>query len=292
MTSLLCFCAAITGALALAFFGRSVPLFVRRIGYIGVVSAVLLTAWLTPSYVLQKGLGRLAMPVGLIWISGFAGVWWTAHTGRRSVSLGLLGLWLAYSVAGNNLVGKSLLWSLESEFVSDSASAPSGLDAVFVLAGGTGRRADGTVQLGRAGDRLVTAARLYRGGDTRHLVYASPDGPRDQTAEAVEIWSLLGVPEEAVHRIRGPYNTRTEVAAFKALAQEQGWSRVGLVTSAWHLRRAMALVEGAEWAAIPYPADVRGRSWRPSFMGIIPSGTGFSRVHVAMWEYVGAALGR
>ncbi len=292
MTSLLWFSAAVTGALVLAFYGRSAPLVVRRVGYIAVLSAVLLTAWITPSFVLQKGLGRLAMPVGLIWMSGFVGVWWTAHTGRRRVSLGLLALWLAYSVAGNNLVGKSLLWSLETEFVSVSASSPGELDAIFVLAGGTGRRADGTVQLGRAGDRLVTAARLYRQGKTTQLVYASPDGARDQTAEAVEIWSLLGVPEEAVHRLRGPHNTRTEVHAFKALAREKGWSRVGLVTSAWHLRRAMALAARAEWDAVPYPADVRGRSWRPSFLGIIPSGTGFSRVHVAIWEYLGAMVGR
>ena len=170
--------------------------------------------------------------------------------------------------------------------------APEALDALFVLAGGTGRRSDGAVQLGRAGDRLFAAARMYHQGRTTKLVYASPDGPRDQTAEALEIWTLLGIPTSAVHRIRGPYNTRTEVKAFKALTQTEGWSQVGLMTSAWHLRRAMALAQSMDWPATPYPADVRGSSWQPSALTLIPSGTGFSRVHVAMWEYVGRAVGR
>jgi len=294
MTSLLCFSAAILGAFFLAFLARKSPRIVQRIGYAFVLCALIATVLLTSPLILQKGLGRLAMPAGIIWAVGLIGVWWAARTGRTSLAGGLLGLWLVYTLAGNNLVGKSLLWSLETEFVSRTGEGEqeSTLEALFVLAGGTGRRPDGVVQLGRAGDRLMTAARLYRSGKTAHLVYASPNGVRDQTAEAVEIWALMGVPESAVHRLRGPHNTRTEVAAFKALAEEQGWSRVGIVTSAWHLRRTMALTRRAEWQVTPYPADIHGRSWRPSFMALIPSGTGFSRVHMAMWEYLGAAVGR
>ena len=293
MAPLVSFGVVLLGALVLAVSAHRTSIRFRRVGYLGVVLGLLFTAWITDSMVLGKGIGRLAMPVGLVWMVGYAAVWWSAHAGSRRQTLGLFALWLAYSLAGNDLVGKTLLRSLEAEFVSDAAAhSQAKLDALFVLAGGTGRRFDGVVQLGSAGDRLVTAARMYHAGTTPRLVYASPHGARDQTLEALEIWSLLGIPADAVHRIRGPHNTSTEVAAFEALARERGWKRPGLMTSAWHLRRAMAHAARAQWAVAPFPSDVRGTSWRPSFMGIVPSGAGFYRVHLAMWEYLGAAVGR
>ena len=54
----------------------------------------------------------------------------------------------------------------------------------------------------------------------------------------------------------------------------------------------MALAGRAQWSPVPLPADVRGTPYRPSALGLVPSGTGFHRVHVAGWEYLGAAVGR
>ncbi|MCU0792951.1 MAG: YdcF family protein [Opitutaceae bacterium] len=65
----------------------------------------------------------------------------------------------------------------------------------------------------------------------------------------------LGFPRERIVEVDTPRDTAEEVAALALLA---GADRVALVTSAWHLPRAMRLAEGAGLNALPCPADYLG----------------------------------
>lgn len=292
------FCAALIAMLGAAErLGRGLR---RMAGALAVVAVVLLgvTVALSPHPALVEKLStRLVLPAGALWcvVYGAAAVCLTR--GQRRAAVGWLALWVAYGVAGSGQVGGAMIEALEAGYVEDDASAR--YDAVMVLGGGTGVRPDGAPQLAYAGDRVRVAAQVWRRGQTPVLVASGTSlggldqpGQRDLGAETAALWAQMGVPAEAVVTLAGPHNTATEVDALAQRAREAGWGRVGLVTSAWHLRRAMALAERAGLDASPIAADVRGGVAPWSALAVVPTGSGFYRVSFASKEWLGALVGR
>lgn len=274
----------------------------RRLGRWALFSVgpALLTAslLLSPSaLVLDKLLSRLAMPVGLLWALGYAAVWLLCIRAKRRAALYALGMWLLFSAAGNDWLGRAMLQSLEAGFVPPAASLR--FDAVMVLGGGTNVTPWGTPQLSHAGDRVRVGASLYLSGQAAALVCAGTsaagidqDHARDLAAETAELWAAMGVPRSAIFQVPGPHNTQTEIAALARLAAEQGWRRIGLVTSAWHLRRAMRLADQYGLQATPVPADFRGGMSPAGVLGVVPTGNGFYAVQIATKELLGSLVGR
>lgn len=79
---------------------------------------------------------------------------------------------------------------------------------------------------------------------------------RNQAAEQARIILIdLGVPEEAVVRLQG----RNTFEEMESIAERFGDHRVGILTSAWHLPRAMRLAESAGVSAVPVPSNFIGR---------------------------------
>ncbi len=246
---------------------------------------------------LGKVIGVLAMPAGLLWM---ALVLMTAlHVHRRAtLAAALTALTLcAYTALGNTWVGASLMRSLEAPYVETDPLAEAPFDAVLVLGGGTRTTDDGRPQVTQAGDRLIVGARMWHAGVTPILITSGSTTPganrMENAADATrQIWTQLGVAPDAIVELSEPHNTRMEVAAFAALAQERGWQRTGLVSSAFHLRRAMRLAAAEGLDVVPLPADFRGmRSW-DGFLSLVPQAVGFSMVQYACWERLGAATGR
>ncbi len=195
--------------------------------------------------------------------------------------------------------------SLEADVPRVSVEALPKLDAVFVLGGGAGLAPDGTPQLSVAGDRLFKAAALYHAGVTPILVCSgasltrlNPEGqPRDVARDTADLWAAVGVPPSAIRRIPGALVTSTEIASCEALIRSEGWHRVGLISSAWHLPRALRKVkqlnlnEGVE--IVPIGCDYQGKPptlWPPLF--VVPHIDGFRKVNHAIWEWGGMLVGR
>ena len=246
----------------------------------------------------QKVVGRLVMPAGVLWIALFARAVYAARLARFAEASVSSGLFLAYTLSGSVFLGNGLVVALEAQ-VPPTAPAESDLpfDAVFVLGGGTKLDPDGAPQLSHSGDRLRRAAALWHAGETRHLVASGfsppPMGDGDLSWATALLWRDMGVSSKAVLYLNKPVNTAQEIAAYRALADEEGWTKMGLVSSAWHLPRALALAERAGLDVVPLASDHRGDlrlTW--DTLWLVPQPGGFELVGLWAWEVVGRAVGR
>lgn len=266
----------------------------------GVLAALALGAFSVASFALwTKVIARLLLPAGLVFCALWVATIIALHTGRRRMAAAAGAALLLQVVAGNAWLGETLLARLEAPYI---AAVPDPMqegpfDAVFVLGGGTTIDDTGRVYLSRAGDRLVLGARLWHAGRTPTLVTSggSPPGsgqPRNAAAETTLMWTQLGVPEEAIVQLPEPWNTSRELAAYRELIDERGWERVGIISSAWHLRRVEVHMTRQGIEATLLPADVRGAPFWNGFDSFVPVGPGFDVVHRGCWEYLGALVGR
>ena len=247
--------------------------------------------------VAQKALGLLLMPTGLLWIllTALAGLlWWMRH--QRFALLASF-IWCLYTLTGNKMIGDAMLLSLEKQISVVDIASMEPLQAVFVLGGGTTNSANGP-SLGDSGDRVILAARIFHAGKTPLLISSGSgikgiSGDRDLAQETAVIWRSLGVPEANIFAFPpGSTITRAEITAYDKLVREHGWTRVGLVSSAWHLPRALRQCERIGFQPIPIGADRRDYFDGWSLYHVIPKASSFENVQTACWEYLGMLAGR
>ena len=190
-----------------------------------------------------------------------------------------------------------LLGWLENGFHGKHPLRQGKFDAILVLGGGATTSFREYTHVNTAGDRLVLAARLYQGGHTETLVCAGQLGewrdPRDLDPgeESQRVLQGLGVPPTAILRIEGR-NTKEEIQAASELMAQQRWDRVGLLTSAWHLRRALRHANQHALRVEPLPADFRGGVPRWQDWTLIPTAAALAETQTAMHELLGMLVGR
>ncbi|MCX6874572.1 MAG: YdcF family protein [Verrucomicrobia bacterium] len=253
-----------------------------------------LLVWSVPSRLIAtKIIGLLALPPGLVWLGLMALAGWPGLVRRARVLAALI--LIVYTLAGNAWVGAYLLDRLEAPYVG--MPRPSGrFDAICVLGGGSSASPDGRAQLGPAGDRLIVPARLYLSGMAGHLVASGLNvtdlgGSRSLADETAGIWRDLGIPGNAITRLSEPRTTKEEIREYRKLMATRQWRRVGVCSSAWHLRRVERICRSEGVDMMPIPADFLSARLPASPMYAIPQARGFQNVQKALWEYLGAATG-
>lgn len=237
---------------------------------------------------LEQILTRLAMPSGLVWL-GLAALVVAAWRMRRGKSLATaLLLFVIYTLAGNAWVSAAAMYLLERPYRDVDSSLAASYDAVVILGGGAEDGPTGRPQLAPMGDRVMLGARLYHQGQAGALVCTGTGkrlrpGERDTSEAAAALLVELGIPRDQIVRIGGRY-TKEEMQQLQRLMDQRQWRRVGLVTSAWHMRRAMRLAESEELVLEPLPADYRSKfpSWSP--VQLIPNSKSFHDTSVAFKE--------
>lgn len=255
---------------------------------------------------LRKFIGAALTPVALVWLllAGLAVLLWRRHQHRPAAVAGAC--WLVLSLAGNPHLAAYQLALLEGPTTPPQEGEIATLDALLVLGGGAAITSRGRVTLGDAAERVTLPVRLYHQGATGTLVTsgpalasALPPGPPSQRwpppsyPQAVEgIWTSLGVTPEHVIRVEGPRTTREEIEAHRRLVAERGWQRVGLVTSAWHMRRALRHCRRVGLDVIALPCDARGDPPRWRWRQLVPSAGALENTSVAWNEAMALLAGR
>lgn len=261
-----------------------------------VVACAVGVAALPEGLVLHKVLGRILLPMGLLWMGLVsAAVWRLGRRDHRGATPALV-LVAAVTVCGNQFLGESLMAWLERPYRADPFSQGP-FDVVVVLGGGTKEAPHAHYELHTSGDRVLLGARLYRAHKTPILVTTGTaieglSTSFDGTMATAQLWQELGVPPEAIIALDDTRTTKEEGHAIAQAARERGWRRIGLVTSAWHMRRAERVCRSAGLDVVPLAADHLGAPVWHGLYSLVPVGYGAWLQQKAVWELLGAALGR
>ncbi|MCX6937441.1 MAG: YdcF family protein [Verrucomicrobia bacterium] len=232
---------------------------------------------------LKKVLGTLLMPLPLgLGLLTF-GILLIAFGRRWRGWCALLLGWLVLGTASNHGISQALTASLQKTYpasvvpgTATPASAPAQpLAFVAVLGGGHGDNPSlpaGQQLSASARARLIEGIRIALLHPSATLIVSGPKNEPDNDYPAhsrilADAAVELGFPRDRIVELNTARDTAEETAA---LAQLAGRKTVALVTSAWHLSRAMQLAAAAGLNALPCPADYLGgreaiitaRAWR------------------------------
>jgi uncharacterized SAM-binding protein YcdF (DUF218 family) len=215
-------------------------------------------------FVLSKTLGVMLLPANFLIGLGLLGALLLAtrfaRLGRRLAvaSLALL------AICGFSPLGNWLLYPLESRFPPWDAArgAP---DGVVVLSGPIDPElsaARGVAVVGGAADRLIAAAALARRYPNARVIYTGGSANLifDEAREAdyaTALFESLGVSGTQLSIERRARNTQENAEFSKAIAAPKSGERWLLVTSAYHMPRAVGVFRNAGFAVEPYPVDWR-----------------------------------
>jgi len=203
---------------------------------------------------------------------------------------GLTVIWLS----SLSPVAEALLGGLEDAYPPRAVAECRPAGAIVVLGGAMQPWlvGDARARLQLASDRVWEAARLYHAG-CAPLIVVSAGGLIEPPVGAVETEAIagllvdLGVPRSALLLEAESRNTQGNAAFSRALLAPQGIERVLLVTSAWHLRRAMALFEGQGFVVEPMGADYRSLRGCRGLECWVPNAGALEGSGLAVKEYLG-----
>lgn len=217
--------------------------------------------------------------------------------------------WMLVSGAGlmwvlsSSIFSSFLITAWESSIESCVPSATEPFDYVVVLGGGTNAAPDGRAQFGRAGDRIGYAARLYLAGKAKKLV-ATGDSlqltgslfgkfkqENDPSQQTKQIWMELGVPTDSISELPGQ-NTSSEMASLKEHPEYWQDKRCAILTSAFHLPRAMRLAERAGVRASPIAADYRSDFSPLTVNDFLPVANGLVNLQMIFKEWIALRISR
>lgn len=174
-----------------------------------------------------------------------------------AICLGILSIAWSW-VWSTGAMAKAVGYPLEAEFPPQPAEDAPQADAIVILGGGMTSNASTSpyAEMFGAADRVWHAARLYHAGKAPVVV---PTGSGEDRS-SLPLLLDLGVPREAIAVEAASRNTEENARFVRELLvprQDGEKPRILLVTSAWHMRRAMLMFRryAPDFEIIPAATD-------------------------------------
>lgn len=245
-------------------------------------------------FIASKLFWLLVQPLSVVFLLMLAASL-AALAGRRrlaAIALGF-GLLVHGAVSFTNL-GYVLIQPLEDRFVVP-AVAPEKVDAVIMLGGATLERPSAARQiteLNDAGDRLTTTLWLARAYPDAKIIVSGGSGALSDEGEAEAVTAerfflSFGVAADRLVLEGASRNTDENVAYTKALLADA--KTILLVTSAYHMPRAVGIFEKAGISVIPWPTDYRSPGPRGWSFDIANPVQNLNVSTIAIKEWIGLA---
>src|SRR6201996_2453581 len=245
-------------------------------------------------FTLSKTLGFFAWPSNLLISIGVVGLVLLCTRWRR------LGSWLVVTslvlvvLAGYSPLGNVLILPLEQRFPpwDPSHGAPNG---IVVLGGAIESdisAARGAVALNEAAERITATAELARRYPDARIIFSGGSGSLleregPEAPFAVRQLMALGVAHDRITAEEQSRNTLENAAYARLLANPKPGERWLLVTSAYHMPRAIAAFRAADFPVEAYPVDWRTRGVADVTRPFPTMAEGMRRTDTAVREWVG-----
>ncbi len=246
-------------------------------------------------FVLSKLLGILIIPSNFVVEIGLLGIVLLLTRLRRLASWLIVTSVVLTALAGFSPLGNVLILPLEQRFPpwDPSRGAP---DGIIVLGGSilpeiAATRGDDS-GLNEAAERITAAAELARKYPNARIIFSGGNASlfANAPAEAAVAFRQLVALGVAPDRITAEDQSRNTVenAVFSRLiAQPKPGERWLLVTSAFHMPRAMAVFRAAGFPVEAYPVDYRTRGPSDATRLFPAVAFGLAQIDVAMHEWAG-----
>jgi uncharacterized SAM-binding protein YcdF (DUF218 family) len=216
-------------------------------------------------FVLSQLMSAITQPV--FWLALWWGVALLVISRWRRAAMGMLWLGLAVlGLLGFEALPHALLRPLENQYPVPTAAVVDRHVGVVVLGGATQHprsyQAHAQVPLGEAAERMSVPVGLLRQHPKLALVFSGGEGRLWATGVTEAELARAFYREQGVELARvtleaGSRNTREnarQVVALLGARCQEPWL---LVTSAWHMPRAVAEFESLGCRVTPYPVDFR-----------------------------------
>ena len=229
-------------------------------------------------------------PVVVVVVLLAAGTLTALSRKKRGAALFLVpALFILYGLSISPVAG-TLCRSLENDYITEGPVQPGRLDVVVVLGGGVAETAaTGETLLSQASaSRLLRAVQLFRESGAAQLLCAGKGIGRtsegDVMAAAAE---RLGVPRGKILADPLSENTRGHaVEADRRFADKT--IRIGLVTSAYHLKRSATELRNYFPNVEPFPSDyLYSHPGGPAIPAFVPNTGSLFKSAVALHEMAG-----
>lgn len=245
-------------------------------------------------FVLSKTIGFFALPSNFLVSVGLVGALLLltrfARAGRRLLVFSVLLL----AIIGWSPLGNALILTLEQRFPA-WAPARGAPDGIVVIGGALTPRVSagrGDPVLNEAAERITAvvdlarrypAARIVFSGGSGSLVFAEP--PEAEIAR--DLLQRLGVARERIAIDTRSRNTDDDARYSMERAAPKPGERWLLVTSAYHMPRAIGAFRRIGFAVEAYPVDWRTHSTADVMHPFVTIGDGLRRTDTAFREWVG-----
>lgn len=209
-------------------------------------------------YILKFGAAWILPPgIFILAMVGIAAYLWKKHGLRRAAGAAAVTAFVLYLLS-IGAVADRLMGSLERTY--DVPAQPQG-DIIVMLGGGAiadVQDVDGVGMLAQSpSSRLLTTLRLHRFYNLPILLSGgqvfSDTGSEAEIARRVLL--SLGVPDAMIYVERRSLTTGQNARYSAEILRQEGFTHPILVTSAFHLPRAVLNFEHEGIAVTPYPAD-------------------------------------
>jgi len=242
-------------------------------------------------FIASKALWFFAAPSALLTLGALVGAAFAARRGARLAAIGCL---MALLVIGVAPAGALLIAPLENRFPGPPANLPPPY-GVVVLGGAIDddiSRARGQTTFDEGAERLTEAAVLARRFPSARIVYTGGSNsltgrPSGEAEDARRLLVAMGVDSQRITLETRSRNTDENARFTAALVHPESDQTWLVVTSAYHMPRAMGLFRKAGFAAIADPVDYRTEGGRSDWRVNVSLPRGLALFDLAAHEWVG-----
>ncbi len=242
---------------------------------------MVLIAWkMEGTLAAQRIVVDLVMPIGLAWLGTFGTTVYRFRCNQKHAGAISLLLFLSITVLFSPVVNRAMMKWIEVPPPVQSSLAPDAprYRAVVVLGGGASLARNGDPQLTDDGQRIAMAAQMWYAGKVDAIILTGQDNfipglptssPEQQTLRdlsnpgraGIELLLSLGLPKDRLYRIAG-IHTAGEMVELRNFLESPPSSfpiagEIGLITSAFHIPRAMRLAQREGLLLRPIPVAFR-----------------------------------